>query len=191
MINAIKNETTIDFLSGGKQTFWEGGLRVPAIARWPGTILPGQTSSTVWSLMDLFPTILDIANAQQPTDRIIDGKVITDVILGKSKEQVHEVIHFYLNEHLMAARFKQYKIYFYRFTGVELETIKERCKDGASPGEVIILDRSIHSRIKPIKPPIIFDVNLDPSEYHPLPGNITNEIFEEYTPQSLKTRKAI
>ncbi len=54
-------------LRGGKQDMYEGGLRVPAGIYWPGTIKPAKNDSLV-VLMDMFPTICDIAGAEIPAD---------------------------------------------------------------------------------------------------------------------------
>jgi len=60
---------------GGKGDFTEGGLRVPAMAWWPGTIKEGQLVGDIIHVTDLFNTFAHIAGADQyiPTDRIIDG----------------------------------------------------------------------------------------------------------------------
>jgi len=47
--------------AGGKASSWEGGVRVPAIAWWPGTIAAGGVSSEVVSTLDVFPTLLKLA----------------------------------------------------------------------------------------------------------------------------------
>ena len=54
-------------LRGGKQDMYEGGLRVPAGIYWPGTITPAKNDSLV-VLMDMFPTICDIAGADIPAE---------------------------------------------------------------------------------------------------------------------------
>ncbi len=58
---------------GGFPDSWEGGLRVPLLARWPGVIPPGLTCQAPVSSMDLYPTLLGVAGARQPEDRAIDG----------------------------------------------------------------------------------------------------------------------
>lgn len=80
-------------LSGGKYTTMEGGHRVPAIFSWPGTIPKGQKSDTTISSMDLFPLFADLAGADLPTDRIIDGKNIKDMLLGKETESKHKFLY--------------------------------------------------------------------------------------------------
>lgn len=60
-------------LRGGKQSVWEGGPRVPAIARWPGTIPAESVCSELWTAMDLLPTFAALARTTPPQDRVIDG----------------------------------------------------------------------------------------------------------------------
>ena len=60
-------------LRSGKGYAYEGGIRVPLLIRWPGTIPAGKVSDTPVSSIDLFPTILDSADVALPDDRPIDG----------------------------------------------------------------------------------------------------------------------
>lgn len=60
-------------LRGMKGATWEGGLRVPAIVRWPGRIPAGQVIDTPCGTIDLLPTILRLAGAKLPDDRKLDG----------------------------------------------------------------------------------------------------------------------
>ena len=64
-------------LRGMKGTTWEGGYRVPFIARWPGRIPAGKVSAEPAFICDLYTTALKAANLAMPSDRIIDGKDIT------------------------------------------------------------------------------------------------------------------
>lgn len=57
----------------GRGTTFEGGVRIPAFANWPGTILPGAVSQAVWWLPDLPPTLSAIAGLPWPEDRPMDG----------------------------------------------------------------------------------------------------------------------
>ena len=70
-------------LRGWKMSAWEGGSRVPFIARWPGKITAGSESDQVLSTMDLFPTFANLAGAKLPKWDI-DGKDATDFLLGKA-----------------------------------------------------------------------------------------------------------
>jgi len=61
-------------LRGGKFETWEGGVRVPAIARWPGEIPAGTVCRELVTAMDLLPTAAALADADRPDDRPIDGE---------------------------------------------------------------------------------------------------------------------
>ena len=70
-------------LRGIKRDLYEGGIRVPTIARWPGTIRPGQVSDFPWAFWDFFPTAAELAGAKLPDD--IDGVSIVPVFQGETK----------------------------------------------------------------------------------------------------------
>src|SRR6185436_21174029 len=61
-------------LRGGKGTTFEGGVRMPMIAWWPGTVASGRRVTTPVSQMDLFPTCAKLAGATLPADRVYDGQ---------------------------------------------------------------------------------------------------------------------
>lgn len=60
-------------LRGRKRDSHEGGIRVPGIVRWPGRVKPGTVSDIPIIGSDIFTTVLEIAGAEIPTDRTIDG----------------------------------------------------------------------------------------------------------------------
>ena len=66
---------------GAKQDLYEGGLRVPLIAAWPGRIGPGTESARVGLTMDLYATICEAAGV--PLDRRVDGRSLLPALLGK------------------------------------------------------------------------------------------------------------
>ena len=73
-------------LRGGKAySSWEGGMRVPGIAWWPGTIVPGSTTSALASTMDMFVTAVELAGGTLPTDRTYDGRSLVPVIKSPSE----------------------------------------------------------------------------------------------------------
>jgi arylsulfatase A len=69
-------------LRSRKRALYEGGIRVPGIARWPGHIKAGTTCDVPVIGTDLFPTILAIAGAKPPADRVIDGVNVMPVLTG-------------------------------------------------------------------------------------------------------------
>ena len=70
-------------LRAGKQDMYEGGIRVPMCAVWPGKIQPGTQSERVALTMDLYPTICEAAGAKIANE--IDGRSILPTLLGKSQ----------------------------------------------------------------------------------------------------------
>lgn len=67
-------------LRGYKGQLWEGGIRVPCLAAWPGKIKPGQTSSWVGASWDLFPTLAELAGAAVPA--ALDGVSLASLLQG-------------------------------------------------------------------------------------------------------------
>ena len=70
-------------LREGKARIYEGGQRVPLMARWPGHIEPGSTSDAVVAAIDLYPTLLDALDLPKPKGHLIDGESILPVLEGK------------------------------------------------------------------------------------------------------------
>ena len=70
-------------LRGRKGSNWEGGHRVPAIARWPGKIAAGTTTDQLAISLDLMPTMLALAGIPAPQDRPLDGVDLMPVLQGK------------------------------------------------------------------------------------------------------------
>ena len=79
--------STVGNLRGGKNTMWEGGLRVPGIIEWPEKINPGITKYPV-STMDIFPTILEIVGLFPNYKKLnLDGKSITNLFEDKNQKR--------------------------------------------------------------------------------------------------------
>jgi uncharacterized sulfatase len=70
-------------LRGSKGTSWEGGTRVPFIARWPGRIPAGSVSPGLATTMDLLPTVAAVAGAALPPGRVVDGHDIRAFLDGR------------------------------------------------------------------------------------------------------------
>jgi len=69
-----------DPLRGAKMTIYEGGLRVPCLIRWPGTIEAGRTSAEIASSIDLLPTLANLCGAELPAKKI-DGIDLSDFLI--------------------------------------------------------------------------------------------------------------
>lgn len=78
-------------LRGQKRSYFEGGVRSPSMARWPGTIPAGRRSSFAWAFWDALPTFAELAGAEAPPG--LDGISIVPTLLGK-KQQPHEYLYF-------------------------------------------------------------------------------------------------
>jgi arylsulfatase A-like enzyme len=71
-------------LSNRKGTLWEGGIRVPAILRWPGRLPAGRTSTQPGIVMDLTMSILAATNTSVPPDARLEGVNLLPVLAGQS-----------------------------------------------------------------------------------------------------------
>ncbi|MFW6162630.1 MAG: sulfatase [Planctomycetota bacterium] len=91
-------------LRGKKGSTWEGGMREPCIARWPGQIPAGSTCSEVATIMDLLPTLGRLAGTKPPGDRVIDGKDIWPLLAGKpDAESPHDAFFYHTARGRLAA----------------------------------------------------------------------------------------
>ncbi|WP_254510512.1 sulfatase family protein [Anatilimnocola floriformis] len=96
----------------GKGTTWEGGHRVPFIARWPGKIPAGRECNELCSTIDILPTCVKLAGGKVPDDRIIDGKDIWPLLTDASAKSPHEVFYYYWDNGLDAIRSGEWKLHF-------------------------------------------------------------------------------
>ena len=81
---------------GRKRDLYEGGIHIPFIARWPGTIIPNSTTNHISAFWDFLPTVCDIAGIE-PTDNTIDGISYLPTLLGNEQKQ-HEYLYWEFNE---------------------------------------------------------------------------------------------
>ena len=79
-------------LRGHKTNLYEGGIRVPMIARWPGRIPPGVTTDHVAAGWDLWPTIAELTGAAPPDSG--DGVSIAPTLLGRPGQRTHESLYW-------------------------------------------------------------------------------------------------
>jgi arylsulfatase A-like enzyme len=110
-----------------KGTVFEGGFRVPAIIRWPGTVKPGTVENGIFSGLDWFPTLTAAAGNSNITDQLLkgvklgdrtyknhlDGYNQTDLLLGKGPSARHELFYFG-GAKLGALRIDDFKYQFYQ-----------------------------------------------------------------------------
>jgi len=77
---------TTNGFRGGKRTLYEGGIRVPLLAQWVGTIPPGRVSDVFTTSVDLFPSFLDAAGIKAPSHIVMDGMSILPQLLDSNNE---------------------------------------------------------------------------------------------------------
>ena len=97
-------------LRGGKGSTWEGGVRVPTIAWWPGKIAPGTSVDTITATIDLLPTAVTLAGGTTPEDPVIDGRDISPILLGKSTDAPREAQYYFTQYKLDAVRQGSWKL---------------------------------------------------------------------------------
>jgi len=133
------------FLRGRKLLTFEGGFRVPFIAKWPGVVPPGVTSDEMVVNFDLFTTIMNLAGAPLPQDRIIDGMDVLSVLKNETQSP-RERFFYYDVRKLVAVRYQHWK---YRRR-----------------------DRTDNAAFWPLKQgPFLFDLKTDPNESYSLVEN--------------------
>ncbi|XP_048659110.1 arylsulfatase A isoform X3 [Marmota marmota marmota] len=165
----------------GKGTTFEGGVREPALAFWPGHIAPGVTHELASSL-DLMPTLAALSGTSLP-NVTLDGFDLSPVLLGtgKSPRKSHFFYPAYPDEirGVFAVRSGKYKAHFYT---QELTT---------SPGSAhsdTTVDPACHatSPLTAHEPPLLYDLSKDPGENYNLLEGTT-----EVTPEVLRAMKQL
>ena len=96
-------------LRGSKGTPWEGGYRVPLIARWPGHIPAGAVSTGIAMNIDLLPTLGAIAGATLPAGLKLDGKNI-EVMLKGGNDTPHQVLYYFSDGRIAGVRTRDWKM---------------------------------------------------------------------------------
>ena len=132
---------------------WEGSVRTPGMIRWPGRIKPRATN-VMFSIMDFYPTLATFAGAGVPTDRPIDGLDQSEYLLGARDTAVRESLLTFAGDQLLAARWKQFSVYFV-----------DVVPTGSGPSRMT----GIAGAAVPMNGyPAIYDVEMDPREEHNL-----------------------
>lgn len=96
-------------LRGAKATTWEGGMRVPFVARWPGRIPAGQVSADLAATLDVLPTVAGIAGAALPDNRVMDGYDLLAFLEGRAGSP-RQTLLYYLGERLEGIRDGRWKL---------------------------------------------------------------------------------
>jgi len=162
-------------LRGMKAKTWEGGLRVPMIARWPGKIPAGVVNNSLAGTIDILPTILKAAGVDVPADRVIDGRDIRPLLTSAEAKSPHEALFAMQGTYLMTVRSGKWKLHV-RSPGPEPKRGDEWV-DPRGPDGVTIL--APYEQARPSAYPganagdgpkdmMLFDIEADPTEQHDL-----------------------
>ncbi len=126
-------------LRDGKGSTWEGGMREPAIAWWPGTIKGNVINTNAACMVDIVPTVLRLAKADLPSNVQIDGRDISSTLIS-GKPIPSRPIFFYRGTQIFAIRKDQWKMH--------------------------VVTQGSYNQAKPEAhdPPLLFNLNNDPGE---------------------------
>ena len=102
---------TAGLLRGSKGTSWEGGTRVPFLARWPGRIPAGAVSSDLARTLDILPTIAGIVGVPLPAGRVIDGQDIRTFLEGQVPSPAEWFFYYDAGGRLEGVRDRRWKLH--------------------------------------------------------------------------------
>jgi arylsulfatase len=133
---------------GGLSTAYEGGMRTPAMVRWPGKIPEGKVSDEIFADLDWYPTLAEFAGAKKriPTDRPIDGFSQNNFLLNKQKKSNREYVITFVGTDVWSVKWRNMKVHFKTAEGT-------------------------HDRVISYTFPQVYDIKNDPSENYELFGN--------------------
>ncbi|XP_042551802.1 arylsulfatase L-like isoform X3 [Dipodomys spectabilis] len=184
------NVEELDWMVGGKgMGGWEGGIRVPGLVRWPGTLPAGRLVPEPTSLMDLFPTVVRLAGGWVPADREVDGRDLMPALLGTAQAAGHDFLLHYCEARLHAVRWFDrpsrtvWKLHFAtpRF-------------DPPGSGTCLGFPACACSgrRMTRHRRPLLFDLTADPGETRPLQGPMaTRRRVEAAVARMLRMRRPL
>ena len=163
-------------LRGMKGRTWDGGVRVPMIARWPGRIPGGHVLKEVAASIDIFPTLVKLAGGTIPGGRVIDGKDIYPLLTSADAKSPHDGIFAMQGPQLRIVRSGKWKLHV-RSPGTQTRYQADVSDwiDLRAPDGVTII--APYEQAKPNQHPgvltgdtakdmMLFDMEADPAEQH-------------------------
>ncbi len=141
-------------LRNGKSSAFEGGTRVPMIARWPDRIKPNLSNDEIVSALDLFPTIANLTGTPVDKNLVLDGVDQSGVLLHGAHSRRDEVF-YYANADLYAVRKGSWKAHF-------------------------ITKENPYSReeAQKLNTPLLYNLNVDPGEKYDVAGLHADVVVE-------------
>lgn len=163
-------------LRGMKGQGWEGGIRVPLIARKPGTILAGNVSNQPAAIIDLFPTALKAAGIETPTDLTLDGLDLMPQLTTSNAPAAHEELFTLTTAGVITVRKDRWKLHVSGSYGrVQMPADGSRWQDPRGPDGKTILAPAEQPQPSELAGPqtgdvrkgvALFDLVADPGEQH-------------------------
>jgi arylsulfatase len=133
---------------GNYFTALEGSMRAPFLIRWPGKIAEGSVSNEIVHVVDLLPTLGEIAGYKVPDDRVIDGVDQLAFFTGKQKKSNREGFIIYNNDDIYGYKWRNWKMHL-----IELE--------------------NMNSEPRPLNVPRIYNLITDPKEQYNMAAEAT------------------
>lgn len=172
-------------LRGMKGSTWEGGFRVPLIARWPGRIPAGRTSAAPAVTMDVFATILQATGTKLPDDRTLDGRDLLPVLADEAAAP-HDFVVGHQGSRLSTIRDARWKLHVLAPSQMTLKAgpdgrwLDPRAPDGVTilaPYEQYNLDAhpGLTTGVAPA-PMQLFDLQADPGEQTDVAAKFPEEV---------------
>ena len=152
-------------LRDGKGSTWEGGMREPTLAWWPGHIPAGTVSQEQGSTLDIYTTSIKLAGGTVPTDRVVDGVDLIPVLTQSGPGPRDEMV-YYRGTKLMAIRKGPWKAHFITKPAYGREPFK------------------VHD------PPVLYHLEHDPSEKYDVAKDHP-EVIKELKAAAEKHRKTV
>ncbi len=133
---------------GGLSTGYEGGIRTPAMVRWPGRIPAGIVTDEIFADLDWYPTLASLVGEENrvPTDRPMDGVDQSAFLLGEQEMSAREHVVTYVGDRVFSVKWRNMKVHF-------------------------LTAESTFSEIKIHTFPQVYDIKEDPAESFELWGN--------------------
>jgi arylsulfatase A-like enzyme len=133
-----------------KGTSFEGGVRVPFVARWPGRIPKGAVGHLPAMNIDLLPTFAKLAGASAPAEHIIDGRDMWPLLSDqRGASAPHDALYFFWGGELHAVRSDQWKLH----VPHAYQALEQAGQDG-NPGKYVRRELELS----------LFDLDKDPGE---------------------------
>ena len=161
-------------LRGMKAEPFEGGIRVPLIARWPGRIPAGHVSHAPAIILDLFPTVLKAAGVDLPKVDVIDGRDIWPLLTSDARSP-HDAIYSLASKRILTVREGKWKLHLVPHRPPRTISVDEKWVDPRGPDGTTIL--APMEQFHPSRYPgvltgdvwtdvALFDLDRDASEQH-------------------------